>query len=192
MGVVGAGLVLVGAEAADDEAGVFDGFGKAVDEGALFAQGCEDGVELAFEMEAAVDDHVGGVHGADVGLGGLVEVGVDAGAHEGRDLDVGDAVGEDSGEVAGLGGGGDDAEGAVGADARGGGGVRLGLLFGGCGRFGGGFGDGGVRGHGRRLWRAGRRAGSGGRWVSVWRVIWMVVFVCIVLVGSAYRGSRSR
>ena len=50
---------------------------------------------------------------------------------------------EDSGEVAGLGGGGDDAECAVGADACGGGRVGLGLLFGGCGGFGGGRGGGG-------------------------------------------------
>ena len=129
--VVGAGLGLGGDKAADDEAAVLDRFGKAVDQGALLAQGFKDGIELPFQMQAAVDDHIGGVHGADVGLGGLVEMGVDAGAHEGRDLDGGDAGGEDPGQVAGLGGGGDDAEGAVGAYACGCGGVRLGLLFGG-------------------------------------------------------------
>ena len=144
MRVVGTGLGLVCAEAADDEAAVLDRFGKAVDQSALLAQGFEDGIELPFQVQAAVDDHVGGVHGAYIGLGGLVEMGVDAGAHQGRDLDAGDAVREDPGQVAGLGGGGDDAECAVGANTCGRGGVRLGLLLGGCGRFAGGLDNGGL------------------------------------------------
>ena len=137
VGIIGAGLGLGGDKAADDIPRLLDRLRQGVDQGALLAQGFKDGIELPFQMQAAVDDHIGLIHRPYIGLGGLVEMRVDTGAHQRRDLDAGDAFREDLGQVAGLGGGGDDAEGSVGAYACGCGRVRLGRLCCGCGRIGG-------------------------------------------------------
>ena len=123
---------LGGDKAADDIPRFLDRLRQGVDQGALLAQGFKDGIELPFQMQAAVDDHIGLIHRPYIGLGGLVEMRVDTGAHQRRDLDAGDAFREDLGQVTGLGGGGDDAEDAIGAYACGCGGCGLGLLFGGC------------------------------------------------------------
>jgi hypothetical protein len=100
-------------ECADHESGTLYRRRHRVDLYALFAERLEYRVKLTLQMESAIYHHIRAVHSRNVAFRRLIQVRIDAGAHQSGDLHVVDAIRKDPYQITGLCCRGDDAKNAV-------------------------------------------------------------------------------